>query len=572
MNQTNQNSRMALCIYGDPRMMEFCFPSVKKHILDVYNPDVFICSSEQEDKIRELYNPIAIEIYSRSEEKEIIGERLFKYGAEFPPPPNFCPKRPPEDLSGMFKAWRCGEMLKEREKITGVYDVIVGTRFDDKFLYIQPITIPEKDTVYIPRIDACLGVADKNGVFWGCGWSAHIWWGSSVIAQVVLDVYHLSDDYWNASGIWNPEMVLKWYCDAHNIKVCYTEVTHMLIRGDSTHPRSHELGSGFPLSKTCYPEYLEDSLPPDPKPRVALCVYGQPRTMEFCFPSLKKHIIDVYRPDIFICSDEQEERIKELYHPVSIEIASKKREWEMVGDRKLKYGNIIPVPGWDFPNYHVNVPETLSAMFKVWRCGELLKEHEEKFGVYDIVIGTRFDIKFLHVQSIVIQDKNCFYLPRVDASQWPASDKYFHWKLGYSAHTWWGSSIMAHKILDLYNWSDDYFKNVGVFSGEILLKNYCGVNKIKVNYTEVTQMIIRNIDNVLCAWDRSPLTKTHYPEYLSSPFPKAKHIPYYEPWTHIEVTKNQVQSVPQIHKPHVSRMEKRHNKQFLRMVERRKNK
>src|SRR3989304_4806894 len=54
--------------------------------------------------------------------------------------------------------------------------------------------------------------------------------------------------------------------------------------------------------------------------RIALMMCGQPRTMEFCFPSQKKHILDAYHPDVFIYSDDQRQRMIELYNPVTIDV------------------------------------------------------------------------------------------------------------------------------------------------------------------------------------------------------------------------------------------------------------
>lgn len=254
------NLKMAFCVFGQPRTMEFCFPSIKKNILDVYNPDVFICSNEQENKMRELYNPVAIEIRSQESEEIVMGEHKYRYGITQPCPnqPKY-PKYPANDLSGMYKAWRCGKLLAEHEKVHGEYDVVVTTRFDNKFLYIQPITKPNKHSLYIPLIDANQGKADANGIHWKTGYAAHFWYGTSAIARIMFDTYNWTDDYWKASGIWNGEMALKWKCDEEKIKVNYINVTSMLIRGTNAVPCS--AGEVWhPLSDTNYPEYMDKEL------------------------------------------------------------------------------------------------------------------------------------------------------------------------------------------------------------------------------------------------------------------------------------------------------------------------
>lgn len=254
--------KTALCVFGQPRTMEFCFPSLKKHILDVYNPDVFVASDSQGDRIKELYHPVAIEIHSPNEENQIMGEHRLRYGVAVPfPEVPQCPISPPANLSYMFKGWRCRELLKAHELIHGKYDVIIATRFDAKFLYIQPVIMPEENCVYVPRIDACQNPINKfglhaNGVFGGVGYGGQIFWGSSDIVKGILDSYNWSDVCFKEINRWCGEMMFKWFCDKNNIKVKYTDVTFMLIRGDNAHPRSHEGGVGNPLSATNYPEYL----------------------------------------------------------------------------------------------------------------------------------------------------------------------------------------------------------------------------------------------------------------------------------------------------------------------------
>jgi len=248
--------RMAFCLYGQPRTMEFCAPSIKKHILDVYHPDVFACSDSQGDKIQELFNPVAMEIHSVEEENELMGEHRLRYGViqhNSTPYPKF----PNQDLSVMFKTWRCGEMMKENERINGTYDVVSASRFDSKYLSIEPIHIPEENTLYIPRVDANQGAADVNGVHWGTGYSTHFFYGTSAIGRMLFDSYNWSDDHFNEMNEWNTEKALLWRCKKDNIKVVYIEVRFMLIRGTNERPLSAGApGEQLPFSPTNYPEYI----------------------------------------------------------------------------------------------------------------------------------------------------------------------------------------------------------------------------------------------------------------------------------------------------------------------------
>lgn len=249
--------RMALCMYGQPRTMEFCYPSQKKHILDVYHPDVFICSSADETRMRQLYNPVAIEVHSPAAEENLMGEHRLRYGLVQHNDTPY-PKFPNQDLSVMWKAWRCGEMIREYEKEHGEYDILSATRFDTKYLSIEPIEDkPKENALYIPRVDANQGEADVRGVFWGTGYSTHFWYANSRIGHMLFDLYNWSDDHFKATGEWNTEKALKWKCEQDGIRIHYIEVRFMLIRGTNSHPLSAGApGFQLPLSPTNYPEYI----------------------------------------------------------------------------------------------------------------------------------------------------------------------------------------------------------------------------------------------------------------------------------------------------------------------------
>lgn len=264
------------------------------------------------------------------------------------------------------------------------------------------------------------------------------------------------------------------------------------------------------------------------KLRMAVCIYGQPRNFEFCFPSLKKHLLNVYNPDVFICTDSQKNRIMELYNPVAIKIYTQEEINKEIGPRRYMYGKIIPCPNW--PTFQINPPNEMNLMFLVTKCNELIKSYEETHGSYDVIVMIRFDIKFLYIQPIIIPKENILYLPRIDANQWPVDKNGLYWALGYANHTCWGTPAVIQLILDTYHWSDEYFKKVGVFCGEIMLKRLCDDRDIKIQHTNVTQMIIRGNKEVPYAWNRLPLSKTHYPQYLDPPLPISGHIPGYEPW------------------------------------------
>ena len=232
--------KCALMISGLPRTMEFCFPSQKKHILDVYNPDVFICSVEQEEKFRELYDPVDIEIYSHEFIQSQFGERVAKY--------THSQTQAWRDLAANWMLLRCSEMVKKR----GEYDVIFSTRPDIKFLSVAQVGELEDNTVYAPRVDALHCLPDDRGLHFG-GYSFQLCWGKSDVMHKLCQYYHLSDQIYDEAGLWHAEIIAKLLCEKLGIKRKMVEIDMMIIRGTLENLLSTNLK---PLA--LFPEYNEE--------------------------------------------------------------------------------------------------------------------------------------------------------------------------------------------------------------------------------------------------------------------------------------------------------------------------
>lgn len=269
--------KMAVCIYGQHRTAEFCAPSLKKFILDIYHPDVFVCSEWGGDILKRIYNPTGIEIYSEDETLKINANRNYSIGEWYNiigwPQYHVNTK---QALSSMFKGWRCREMLREYEIKHGDYDVVFVARPDVKFLYIDPITLPKENTLYLPRIDAHQWPADKDGIFWHIGYSSHTWWSSSELAKRFLASYHWCDESFNETGAWNGEIMVKWFCDKYKVNIQQVDVTQMIIKGSKEHPLSCSFEYGKELSATHYPEYCDPPFPIENKIPVPLPSPGGP--------------------------------------------------------------------------------------------------------------------------------------------------------------------------------------------------------------------------------------------------------------------------------------------------------
>ena len=211
--------------------MEFCFPSHKKHLLDVYHPDIFVCSDEQGKRISELYDPIGMEIHSQDKINSVIGD-LSNY--------TNCQTQPAKDLSYNWKLLRCGEMLREHEQKFGKYDIVMLTRFDVKFVRICRIDIPDPKTIYIPHLDALLTPADNMGWHFG-GYSGQLCWCSSDTASIIMNYFDECPTLYRQLGYWQAEVFFKKLCDNHGIVPKLEDIYMMIIRGTNSNPLSTDL-------------------------------------------------------------------------------------------------------------------------------------------------------------------------------------------------------------------------------------------------------------------------------------------------------------------------------------------
>lgn len=243
--------------------------------------------------------------------------------------------------------------------------------------------------------------------------------------------------------------------------------------------------------------------------RIALLMCGQPRTLEFCFPSLKKHVLDVYHPDVFVCSDEQEARLIELFRPVKIDVKPQEYIDTEIANMRLRYHS---------PEDETMVHKDLSIAWKVWRAAQLKREFEAEEGfTYDVVLISRFDVKFAGVQPIENVEEKTIYVPRIGAYHiTPPDAPGIHWK-GYSAHLCWMNSNVADMMSSFYFEGEDTFKlacEVDPTWGrnpEHVFKFFCDRNGIRAQLVEISMMLIRGTADAPLSFHHQSLEK--YPQY-----------------------------------------------------------
>jgi len=244
--------KYALLLAGQPRTFEFCYLSLKHHILDVYNPDVFICADSEGEKLAQLYKPVGMAIVNHQDAYQEAIDLRNSLGLS--------PNIPEAALSVAYKVMLCNGMKMAQEIVNkAAYDVIILTRFDVKFATVQPIGEIKLDTLYVPFIDAYPIKSDERpGHHWG-GYSAHLSWMSSHVADKLANMYFSEVDWLKlateAKADWgqNPEHVLEFYCTRNNINVEFINVDMMLIRGTSKSPLAFNN-----TSLKSYPKFRRD--------------------------------------------------------------------------------------------------------------------------------------------------------------------------------------------------------------------------------------------------------------------------------------------------------------------------
>lgn len=141
--------------------------------------------------------------------------------------------------------------------------------------------------------------------------------------------------------------------------------------------------------------------------KIALCISGQMRTFEECYPKLKENIINVLKPDIFI----------HAWSNAGISTKTNKENNKRFTDKIVTYDILNKLykpkkciiekfkPHYTDELKNIKVPEilkikeprhykgTLPMFYKIYECNNLKKKWEQKNNfLYDIVIRFRPDL------------------------------------------------------------------------------------------------------------------------------------------------------------------------------------
>ena len=196
--------------------------------------------------------------------------------------------------------------------------------------------------------------------------------------------------------------------------------------------------------------------------RVALCLSGKYRNALECYPSIKKNIIDIHKPDIFISSwknpldvqhamydtqfsenDITHTQVVELYNPISFELET------YDPNPGGQFSKIIESTDPQSDEERDGCMRLLGQWYKRMRCNKLKQDWERKCGfLYDVVIVCRFDLQFF--EPILVNTIN------------PKTIKFasgYDYDGGLGDLFFWGSSSVVDKVCQLFRHIHHYRLN-----------------------------------------------------------------------------------------------------------------
>jgi hypothetical protein len=213
--------KVAVCLTGHMRTWEACFPSFKRYIIDIYNPDIFIHTwdklntktnnnnyinddSVNINSIIEQYNPKDIIIENWADVKNSIENRskYFINKGIYDDPVN--------TISQHRKWFLCNELKNNYEKSHQIsYEIVLKTRpdvvFTDNFIFNVD------NLIYTPTLYSYETISDILA------------YGSSHLINIYCDIYNNLESIYDISqlrrySLFNPHNVLMNYLLINNIQ------------------------------------------------------------------------------------------------------------------------------------------------------------------------------------------------------------------------------------------------------------------------------------------------------------------------------------------------------------------
>ena len=218
--------------------------------------------------------------------------------------------------------------------------------------------------------------------------------------------------------------------------------------------------------------------------RVALCISGLPRSFVKCAPSVRKHLIEPYNPDIFISTWQSSvtddsfpethsaQELIQFYNPIKfdIELFDEKRRATFETNAFKTHAD----------QGGRSVARMLPMFYRIFIADlhRFTYEQEQRFK-YDVVIRCRSDLQFSGPLKLEKIDPGVVCFP-VKNSTSHVNDQF-----------WYCDSGTSSQLCALYNFIPQLWHNGVLIHGEALLFAYVSAKGLTVKPIDVNYEIVR---------------------------------------------------------------------------------
>ena len=215
--------KVALCLTGQLRTAKRCFPSIKRTIIDPYNPTVFFCTEDEKiyhsslgqgtndadlSEIVELYKPIIVRKLHSLEKSTFIQPKV-------------------ASLANIVNSTNTDRFINDLYKkkmaandliwLNENFDVVIRSRFDLQIEDVLPLEIVN-------------GITVPEGQDWLSGLNDQLAWGDIGNMVWYMSLFDFVVDY-NKSGVpVHPETMLRHHLNVRNISIFRTSLNYSIAR------------------------------------------------------------------------------------------------------------------------------------------------------------------------------------------------------------------------------------------------------------------------------------------------------------------------------------------------------
>jgi len=211
------------------------------------------------------------------------------------------------------------------------------------------------------------------------------------------------------------------------------------------------------------------------KKKVAFCFSGQARTLDLCYPYIKKNLFDPLGKvgkdfDVFCCveDDEDAKKVALLKPTKTLKITSQNLDEEYQDILKLNYKKLFS---------RGNMRKELNQLNKIYLANNLRREYQKENNIsYDWVLRTRFDIFPIKQIEYHKLNKKYLYMPRTKAMKFPNHNDVM--------------AIGSEKNLDIYS---NLFKNFRSIFKTYFSNNFKISLKISFFFEKIYISLLKNL-------------------------------------------------------------------------------